>query len=199
MREWYDSLFISSLSSDSSFREGKLSLKEDGHPVVVVEDLGPIPLKRLRTIPPPSERLMVFVRQEGEDIFTPVHLVPPTTLGLLAAVLNISKSFHYWHLINDQIISYYWFQLEDKFKISMGSVKNLFRRNAKGWVWDWVSFSHYAHAPLHFPILVGSLCSFLITSFCLLFFERSCSNNNQSEPTCKDCIVLYSLACYFSW
>lgn len=46
-----------------------------------------IPMKRLRSsMPPSSERLMIYVRQEGEDVFTPVHLAPPTTLGLLAAV-----------------------------------------------------------------------------------------------------------------
>jgi len=42
--------------------------------------------KRMRLMPPASERLMLFVKQEPEDSFTPLHLVPPTTLGLLSAV-----------------------------------------------------------------------------------------------------------------
>ncbi|CAL8087869.1 unnamed protein product [Orchesella dallaii] len=63
--------------------------------------------KRMRLMPPVSERLMLYVRQEPEEAFTPLHLVPPSTLGLLSA-------------------------LEDKFKISMGSVKNIYRRNNKG-------------------------------------------------------------------
>ncbi|XP_035714721.1 protein grainyhead isoform X3 [Folsomia candida] len=82
-----------------------------------------IPMKRLRSsMPPSSERLMIYVRQEGEDVFTPVHLAPPTTLGLLAA-------------------------LEDKFKISMGSVKNLLRRSGKGVVAkvDDEMLKHYCH------------------------------------------------------
>lgn len=44
------------------------------------------PCKRLRLMPPVNERLMLYVRQEQEDIFTPLHLVPPSTLGLLSAV-----------------------------------------------------------------------------------------------------------------
>jgi hypothetical protein len=43
-------------------------------------------VKRLRLFPPTQERLMLFVRREREEIFTPLHLVPPTTLALLSAV-----------------------------------------------------------------------------------------------------------------
>lgn len=43
-------------------------------------------VKRMRLLPPPSERLMVYVRQDGDDAFTPLHLVPPTREGLLSAV-----------------------------------------------------------------------------------------------------------------
>ena len=42
--------------------------------------------KRSRLTPPLSERLMLFVKQDQEEYFTPLHLVPPGTVGLLAAV-----------------------------------------------------------------------------------------------------------------
>ncbi|XP_018782993.1 PREDICTED: protein grainyhead-like [Bactrocera latifrons] len=43
------------------------------------------PMKRGRITPPTSERVMLFVRQENEEIYTPLHVVPPTTIGLLNA------------------------------------------------------------------------------------------------------------------
>lgn len=36
--------------------------------------------------PPLNERVMLYVRQESEDVYTPLHVVPPTTTGLLNAV-----------------------------------------------------------------------------------------------------------------
>lgn len=36
--------------------------------------------------PPLNERVMLYVRQESEDVYTPLHVVPPTTSGLLNAV-----------------------------------------------------------------------------------------------------------------
>lgn len=43
--------------------------------------------KRARTATPPlSERVMLFVRQDSEDVYTALHVVPPTTQGLLHAV-----------------------------------------------------------------------------------------------------------------
>ncbi|CAG7831762.1 unnamed protein product [Allacma fusca] len=63
--------------------------------------------KRIRLHPNPSDRIMIYVRQDSEDAFTPLHLAPPSTYSLLSA-------------------------LEEKYKISMGSVKNLYRRNGKG-------------------------------------------------------------------
>lgn len=33
-----------------------------------------------------NERVMLYVRQETEDVYTPLHVVPPTTQGLLNAV-----------------------------------------------------------------------------------------------------------------
>lgn len=44
------------------------------------------PLKRPKLVPPLNERVMLYVRQESEDVYTPLHIVPPTTTGLLNAV-----------------------------------------------------------------------------------------------------------------
>lgn len=45
------------------------------------------PLKRpkMMSAPPPNERVMLYVRQEGDEVYTPLHVVPPTTEGLLNA------------------------------------------------------------------------------------------------------------------
>lgn len=56
------------------------------------------PLKRAKVIgsvtgstgpPPLNERVMLYVRQESEEVYTPLHVVPPTTIGLLNAVSGI--------------------------------------------------------------------------------------------------------------
>lgn len=57
--------------------------------------------------PPLSERVMLYVRQESDDIYTPLHVVPPSTQGLLNAI-------------------------ENKYKISPSSISNLYRKNKKG-------------------------------------------------------------------
>lgn len=36
--------------------------------------------------PPHNERVMLYVRQDGDEVYTPLHVVPPTTQGLLNAV-----------------------------------------------------------------------------------------------------------------
>lgn len=36
--------------------------------------------------PPLHERVMLYVRQDNEEVYTPLHVVPPTTQGLLNAV-----------------------------------------------------------------------------------------------------------------
>lgn len=62
-------------------------------------EFGP-PLKRGRMTPPTSERVMLYVRQENEDVYTPLHVVPPTTIGLLNAVsLQKQKSQHYSQIL----------------------------------------------------------------------------------------------------
>ncbi|XP_075167129.1 grainy head isoform X2 [Haematobia irritans] len=51
---------------------------------LAMSEFGP-PMKRGRMTPPTSERVMLYVRQENEDVYTPLHVVPPTTIGLLNA------------------------------------------------------------------------------------------------------------------
>lgn len=49
------------------------------------------PLKRTKLLgggpaPPLNERVMLYVRQDADEVYTPLHVVPPTTAGLLNAV-----------------------------------------------------------------------------------------------------------------
>ncbi|XP_023727450.1 protein grainyhead isoform X5 [Cryptotermes secundus] len=45
------------------------------------------PIKRAKMMAAPSlnERVMLYVRQDTEDVYTPLHVIPPTTQGLLNA------------------------------------------------------------------------------------------------------------------
>ncbi|XP_052757327.1 protein grainyhead isoform X2 [Galleria mellonella] len=64
--------------------------------------------KRARTSTPPlSERVMLYVRQDTDDVYTPLHVAPPTTQGLMHAI-------------------------ENKYKISSSAINNLYRKNKKG-------------------------------------------------------------------
>jgi transcription factor CP2-like protein len=63
--------------------------------------------KRPRIIPPTSERIMVYVRQETEDVYTPLHLVPPTVPGLISSI-------------------------ENKYKINASNIRFLYRKNKDG-------------------------------------------------------------------
>ncbi|XP_020279945.1 uncharacterized protein LOC109852831 [Pseudomyrmex gracilis] len=54
-----------------------------------------------------EERVLLFVRQESEDVYTPLHVAPPTVQGLLNAI-------------------------ESKYKIASSSINNLYRKNTKG-------------------------------------------------------------------
>ena len=55
-------------------------------------------------VPPLESRMVVYVRQENEEIYTPLHLVPPTVPGLARAIeskYNVSataiRSTIYYH------------------------------------------------------------------------------------------------------
>jgi len=63
--------------------------------------------KRRKVLPPPESRMVVYVRQENEEIFTPLHLVPPTVPGLARAI-------------------------ETKYNVSATAIRYLYRRNKKG-------------------------------------------------------------------
>ena len=54
-----------------------------------------------------EDRVMIFVRQENEEIFTPLHVVPPTVLGIVRAI-------------------------SAKYQIDCVDIRYLFRRNARG-------------------------------------------------------------------
>lgn len=58
-------------------------------------DFGQPVIKRQRMTPPISERVMLYVRQDNEDVYTPLHVVPPTTMGLLQAVsLSFTRNIY---------------------------------------------------------------------------------------------------------
>lgn len=40
-------------------------------------------LARRKAYPPSDTRMVVYVRQENEEIYTPLHLVPPTVPGII--------------------------------------------------------------------------------------------------------------------
>ncbi len=53
-----------------------------------------VPAKRQRMTPPLSERVMLYVRQDNEEVYTALHVIPPTTNGLISAVsLSFSAGF----------------------------------------------------------------------------------------------------------
>jgi len=85
----------------SPVNPGASILKQNG----VVES--PSDIKRRKTIPPPETRMVVYVRQENEEIYTPLHLVPPTVPGLARAI-------------------------ESKYNVSANAIRYLYRRNKKG-------------------------------------------------------------------
>jgi hypothetical protein len=70
---------------------------------------GPLPEKRARILPPTSERIMIYVRQETEESYTALHLAPPTVPGLIRAI-------------------------ESKYKINANNIRFLFRKNKSGHV-----------------------------------------------------------------
>lgn len=64
-------------------------------------------VKGRKTVPPTDTRMVVYVRQENEEIYTPLHLVPPTVPGLARAI-------------------------ESKYNVSATAIRYLYRRNKKG-------------------------------------------------------------------
>lgn len=77
------SLFIS-FRSENSDKKDHIMLDNS----TMLNEYG-VPIKRQRITPPLSERVMLYVRQDNEDVYTPLHVVPPTTQGLVNAVSQI--------------------------------------------------------------------------------------------------------------
>lgn len=63
--------------------------------------------KRARLVPPSNERIMIYVRQETEDVYTPLHLVPPNVPGLISSI-------------------------ENKYKINASNIRYIYRKNRDG-------------------------------------------------------------------
>ncbi|KAJ8986292.1 hypothetical protein NQ317_010003 [Molorchus minor] len=57
--------------------------------------------------PPLNERVMLYVRQENEDVYTPLHVVPPTTVGLLNALELKEDLSAIIAKIDDDMVAYY--------------------------------------------------------------------------------------------
>ncbi|EPB65633.1 hypothetical protein ANCCEY_15300, partial [Ancylostoma ceylanicum] len=70
-------LFIAPDEYDSRYLDGS-SLGYDG-----LSDMEPI-AKR----PRPSERIMLYVRKRDDQIYTPLHVIPPSLDGLAQAVAH---------------------------------------------------------------------------------------------------------------
>jgi len=84
---------------------GASVLKQNGIPNGGVDPLSS-DIKRRKTVPPTDTRMVVYVRQENEEIYTPLHLVPPTVPGLARAI-------------------------ESKYNVSANAIRCLYRRNKK--------------------------------------------------------------------
>ncbi|GAU99428.1 hypothetical protein RvY_10432-2 [Ramazzottius varieornatus] len=51
----------------------------------IVDNVLP-PAKRIKIVPPVSERVMLYMRKESDEAYTALHLVPPTIKGLTQAI-----------------------------------------------------------------------------------------------------------------
>ena len=60
-----------------------------------------------RNFPPRSERVMLYVKQENEDIYSALHVVPPSVNGLVSAISG-------------------------KYQIEVADIRFLFRKTTKG-------------------------------------------------------------------
>jgi len=86
---------------------GSSILKQNGGGMNGLTDPLSQEVKRRKTLPPTDTRMVVYVRQENEEIYTPLHLVPPTVPGLARAI-------------------------ESKYNVSANAIRYLYRRNKKG-------------------------------------------------------------------
>ncbi|OWA51832.1 Protein grainyhead [Hypsibius exemplaris] len=71
--------------SSSGKLSGHAHAMSDHHPTSIVDNVLPPP-KRMKIVPSASERIMLYVRKETDDVYTALHLMPPTTKGLVQAI-----------------------------------------------------------------------------------------------------------------
>ena len=97
-----------------------------------------LPEKRARILPPTSERIMIYVKQDSELAFTALHLKPPTIQGLILA-------------------------LESKYKINGRSIRHLHRVNRLGHkvkIGILLNFTHFYSNLLTFTHIYSNLLKF---------------------------------------
>jgi transcription factor CP2-like protein len=86
--------------------------------------LSPCPPKKIKLerYPDPSERVLLYAKQENEEVFHPLHLVPPTLVGLALAI-------------------------ENKYKLEAKNIRNIYKRCKKGITvqMDDDMVKHYSH------------------------------------------------------
>ena len=121
-----------------------------------------LPEKRARILPPTSERIMIYVKQDSELAFTALHLKPPTIQGLILA-------------------------LESKYKINGRSIRHLHRVNRLG---HKVKIGNLHNFTQFYSILLKFYSTLL--KFWRLFFiidvsrcwkmELSCANWSTRSP-----------------
>ena len=89
-------------------------------------------------MPPTTERIMIYVKQESEEAFTALHLKPPTIQGLITALESKYKingrSIRHLHRVNkfshkvkidDEMITHY--SNEAAFYMQVSEIRKTFR------------------------------------------------------------------------
>ena len=112
-----------------------------------------LPEKRARILPPTSERIMIYVKQDSELAFTALHLKPPTIQGLILA-------------------------LESKYKINGRSIRHLHRVNRLGHkvkIGNLLNFTQFYSNLLKFTQIYSNFLKFT-QFYSLLNFTQFYSN-----------------------
>ena len=93
---------------------------------------------------------MVYVRQETEDVYTPLHLIPPTVAGLIASI-------------------------ENKYKINASNIRYLYRKNKDGIIAkiDDDMLRHYCNEDVFLMQVIFSLCAECTLTKLWAFLELS--------------------------
>lgn len=76
----------------------------------------------------PCPPVLIFAKQENEEVFHPLHLVPPSLVGLAVAV-----SFQY-HTISIYKLIQLFDQIQNKYKLEAKNIRHIFKRCRKGYV-----------------------------------------------------------------